>query len=68
MKVKNAAVACVLSVLASAASAATAYWTGEMNMVQSVTGQMVWNCKYQYAGRYFWQAFAGSCPSSIEVQ
>jgi hypothetical protein len=47
--------------------AATAMWTGQMIMAQSVTYQTVWNCQYQYAGNYFWRAFRGTCPSSIEV-
>lgn len=51
----------------SNAFAATAFFTGRQEMVQSVTYQMVWNCQYQYAGNYFWQAFQGSCPSSVEV-
>ena len=68
MTVSKLLAAGMLALVAIAAQAATATWTGEMNMVQSVTGQMVWNCKYQYAGQYFWRAFAGSCPSSVEVQ
>ena len=53
---------------AANAYAATAYFTGQMEMVQSVTGRMVWNCQYQYAGQYFWRAFSGTCPSSVQVQ
>lgn len=52
----------------TSALAATAFFTGEMHMVRSVTGAMVWNCKYQYAGQYFWRAYQGNCPSSIEIQ
>jgi len=54
-------------IFSSAADAATAFWTGQVNYGQSVTGQFVANCQYQYAGKYFWQAFVGNCPSSIEV-
>jgi hypothetical protein len=60
-------IALALLLVSTQALAATAYWTGEMKMVQSVTGSMVWNCKYQYAGQFFWRAFANSCPSSVEV-
>jgi len=49
------------------AYAATAFWTGQVRYGQSVTGAYVANCQYQYAGNYFWRAFVGSCPSSIEV-
>jgi len=54
-------------VVSTNAIAATAYWTGQVRYGQSVTGQYVANCQYMYAGNYFWQAFVGSCPSSIEV-
>ena len=53
--------------LSGTAQAATAFWTGRMEQAQSVTGQYVWNCQYMYAGNTFWRAFAGSCPSSVEV-
>ena len=53
--------------ISSSAYAATAFWTGQVEYVQSVTGQPVANCKYQYAGNYFWRAFQGFCPSSVEV-
>lgn len=54
--------------ISSTAYAATAYWTGQVQYGQSVTGQYVANCQYMYAGNYFWQAFVGSCPTSIEVR
>jgi ABC-type uncharacterized transport system permease subunit len=50
------------------ASAATAFWTGRSEQVQTVTYQMAWNCEYNYAGQIFWKVFVGSCPNSIEVQ
>jgi len=53
--------------ISGTANAATAYWTGQMKMVQSVTGNTVWNCQYQYAGNYFWRAFGGTCPMSVDV-
>ncbi len=49
------------------ANAATAYFTGVQEMVQTVTYQMGWRCQYSYAGQIFWVVFVGSCPSSIEV-
>jgi hypothetical protein len=61
-------VGAALVAIAFSAHAATAFFTGQMNMVQSVTGQMVWNCQYQYAGHTFWRAYAGNCPSQVEVQ
>lgn len=53
--------------ISGTASAATAFWTGKMQQVQSVTGQTVMNCEYMYAGNYFWRAFAGYCANSVEV-
>lgn len=50
------------------AEAATVYWTGQSNYGQSVTGQSVINCQYQYAGKFFWKTFVSSfCPYSIEI-
>jgi hypothetical protein len=53
--------------ISGTANAATAFWTGQSHMAQSVTGQMVWNCEYMYAGNKFWRAFVGTCPMSVEV-
>lgn len=53
--------------VSSTAFAATAFWTGRQEQARSVTGQIVWNCEYRYAGNTFWRAFAGFCPSSVEV-
>jgi hypothetical protein len=53
--------------MASPAFAATAYWTGRQEMVQTVTYRTAWNCEYNYAGQVFWRVFEGSCPSSVEV-
>ena len=64
-------VLCSTLVLVSGqASAATAYWTGQVRYVTTVTYQQGVSCEYSYAGRNFWQTFANtaSCPSSIEVQ
>lgn len=60
--------ATMMLAICSNAFAATAFFTGNQEMVQSVTGQYVWNCQYSYAGRLFWRAFAGTCPSQIEVE
>lgn len=56
-----------LMLMASPAFAATAYWTGRQEMVQTVTYRTAWNCEYNYAGQVFWRVFEGSCPSSVEV-
>lgn len=50
------------------AMAAMAVWTGKQEMVQTVTGRMVWRCQYQYAGRYFYFLFENSCPSQVDVE
>jgi hypothetical protein len=52
----------------SASAAATAYWTGKQNQVQTVTYQSGWNCEYNYAGQTFWRTFVGTCPTSVQVQ
>ena len=67
MKIRIA-IASGLLVVASAAHAATAYWTGKSEPAQSVTGAAGWNCEYSYAGQTFWRMFTGFCPSSIEIQ
>jgi len=53
---------------ATSAYAATAYFTGHQEMVQTVTFKMAWKCEYLYNGQKIYQIFEGSCPSSIEVQ
>lgn len=53
--------------ISGTAYAATAFWTGQMQQVRSVTGQVVMNCEYMYGGNRFWRAFAGYCPASVEV-
>lgn len=47
--------------------AATAFFTGRQEMIQTVSYQTAWNCQYQVYGQYFWAVFKNSCPSSIEV-
>lgn len=61
-------IALCLVAFAVQAHAATAFFTGSMRPVQTVTYQMGWACQYNYAGQMFWATFVGSCPSSIEVQ
>lgn len=53
---------------ASTATAATAYWTGKSEMVQTVTHRMAWRCEYNYNGRVFTELFESSCPSSVTVE
>ena len=65
---KKAAIGLALAIAASQALAATAFWTGRQEMVQTVTYQSAWNCQYNYAGQTFWRVFKTSCPSSVEVQ
>lgn len=58
----------VMLAICSNAFAATAFFTGNQEIVQSVTGRVVWNCQYNYAGRLFWRAFSVACPSQIEIE
>ena len=48
--------------------AATAFWTGRQEQVQTVTYQWAWKCEYNYNGQKFWRIFKMSCPSSVEVE
>lgn len=50
------------------ALAATAYWTGRSEMVQTVTHRMAWRCEYNYNGRVFTELFERTCPSSVRVE
>jgi len=53
---------------ALAAFAATAFFTGRQEQVQTVTHQWVWRCEYNYNGQLIYRLFQTSCPSSIEVR
>lgn len=66
--IRKALIAVCSLAFSAHALAATAYWTGRQEMVQTVTYQTAWRCEYRYAGNSFWAMFNGSCPSSIEVQ
>lgn len=54
--------------VAAHAFAATAFFTGKQEMVQTVTYQSAWKCEYNYNGQKFWRVFKTSCPSSVEVE
>lgn len=47
---------------------ATAFWTGQMEIIQTVTYQVGYRCEYSYAGQNFWLVFTSICPPSTEVQ
>lgn len=55
------------AVAAFNAYAAMAFFTGRQEMVQTVTGRMVWKCQYNYNGQLFWRLFEGVCPASVDV-
>ena len=58
----------VASLLASSAFAATAFWTGEVEYVTTVTYQTGVRCGYNYAGQHFYMVFSGgTCPMSVNV-
>jgi len=54
--------------MAGTANAATAFFTGRQEMVQTVTYQQAWRCEYNYLGQTFYRLFQTSCPSSVQVQ
>ena len=53
---------------ATSAYAATAYWTGQWEQVQTVTYKIGWKCQYNYNGQMVYELFQMSCPSSVEIQ
>jgi hypothetical protein len=57
-----------LILISSNAWAATAIFTGNAEMIQTVTGRSGWNCEYYYAGHTFWMTFTTYCPHSVEIQ
>lgn len=62
--------AIVVSLLVTtAAYAASAYWTGQVRYITTVTYKQGVECEYNYAGKTFWRTFIGaSCPARVEVQ
>lgn len=50
------------------AFAASAFFTGRQEQVQTVTYQFAWNCEYNFNGQTLWKVFKTSCPSSVEVE
>lgn len=65
---KTALALLALLVTSTSVLAATAFWTGRSEMVQTVTYQMAWKCEYDYLGQKFWRIFKSSCPSNVEVE
>jgi hypothetical protein len=48
--------------------AATAYWTGYIQFITTVTYKQGVECGYSYNGQIIYRVFlGGSCPRSIEV-
>ncbi len=45
-----------------------AMFTGQSQQVQTVTGQMAWQCQYNYAGQSFYLLMQTYCPFSVPVQ
>jgi hypothetical protein len=69
MKTKKFALVIAMLTSANCAFAATAYWTGNVRYVTTVTYQQGVNCEYNYAGKTFWRTFVGgTCPSTVQVQ
>jgi len=65
---KKLIISALLISATASALAATAFFTGRQEQVQTVTYQMAWKCEYNYAGNTFWRVFKNSCPSSVEVE
>jgi len=45
-----------------------AHWTGQSKQVQTITGAMMWECIYNYAGKNYALLFDGFCPSSAQLR
>jgi hypothetical protein len=58
----------VLLACSTQATAASAFFTGRQEQVQTVTYRWVWRCQYNYNGQLFWRLFETSCPYSVQVQ
>ncbi len=57
-----------LLAVAAPAFAASAFWTGKQEQIQTVTYQMAWRCEYNYNGQMLYFVFKDRCPSSVQVQ
>jgi hypothetical protein len=55
----------------SSAFAETAIWTGNKERVQTVSGEVKWNCEYKVASttlmNLFWQEFVDACPLKLGI-
>jgi hypothetical protein len=67
-RMKKYLIVIALLLSSTSAFAASAFWTGRQEQVQTVTNQWAWNCEYNYNGQIFWRIFKMSCPSSVEVE
>ena len=57
-----------LLIVASSAFAGTAYWTGEVQYITTISYQQGVRCGYNYNGQHFYMVFNSTiCPSSINV-
>lgn len=57
-----------LFLVSMSAQAATAYHTGQVRYVTTVTYKSGVSCQYRYLSSTFWRTFAASyCPSSVTV-
>lgn len=55
--------------LSTPALANPAYFTGQMELVMTVTGKTAVRCEYNYGGQNFWRTLLGmQCPYSIDVE
>ncbi len=54
--------------LSTPAFAATAYFTGAMEPVTTITYQHAWRCEYTCRGFTFYKVFRNRCPMQIEVE
>jgi hypothetical protein len=70
MKKITASIIAVAAATNAHAFAVTAYSTGQQELVQTVTGQTVVRCHFQYSGQEFTKLypFGTICPMSIEVE
>lgn len=56
-----------LSLAALPAMAATAYFTGRKQQVQTASHEVTWQCQYNNGGKTFWRTFAGTCPAQVST-